>query len=220
MVYKVRKSRGKNEYKIFNTDTGVIHSNHTAKANANAQLQLLHQIKGNGLTTEIARKLYDWWKPPISFEEWKERSQTRFKTDAEAEAQLANAKADKQLIKMEDKLLKLRKDTEGAKLQVEQIRKRKIDLANNIGVYMGDVDNPIRWEEAKASNSKADNELKRIKEEDPDYVGVGIFGGKLPVSDIQALLKQSYADVLGRLDPNLLVGKGVKSFYSIHILTK
>jgi len=193
MVYKVRKSRGKNEYKIFNTDTGVIHSNYTSLDKAQAQLRLLHQIKGNGLTTEIARKLYDWWKPPISFEEWKERSQTRFKTDAEAEAQLANVKADKQLKQMEDKLLKLRKDTEEAKLQVEQIRKRKIDLANNIGVYLGDVDNPIRWEEAKASTSKADNELKRIEEEDQEYVGVGISGG--------------------RLDPNLLVGKGVKVFY-------
>jgi len=198
MPYKVRKTRGQNEYKIFNTDTGVIHSKHTTKANANAQIQLLHQMKGNGLTTVIARKLYDWWKPPISFEEWKQRTQTRFKTDAEAEAQLANAKADKQLKQMEDKLLKLRKDTEEAKLEVEQIRKRKIDLANNIGVYIGDVDNPIRWDEAKASTSKADNELKRIKEEDPEYVGVGISGSH----------------------PNLLVGKGVKTYDSIHILTK
>ena len=34
------------------------------------------------------------------------------------------------------------------------------------------------------------------------------------------VLEEHKTDVLNRLDPNLLVGKGLKSFYSIHILTK
>jgi len=34
------------------------------------------------------------------------------------------------------------------------------------------------------------------------------------------ILQEHKTDVLGRLDPNLLVGKGLKTFYSIHILTK
>ena len=49
MTYKVRKSRGQNEYKVFNTDTGVLHSHHNSLDKAQAQLRLLNQIEGGKL---------------------------------------------------------------------------------------------------------------------------------------------------------------------------
>ena len=42
MPYVIRKIRNKNLYKVINKDTGKVHSNHTTKPKAEAQVRVLH----------------------------------------------------------------------------------------------------------------------------------------------------------------------------------
>lgn len=44
----MRKIRNKNLYKVYNVDTGRIHSKGTTYENAEKQLNLLNRIEGNG----------------------------------------------------------------------------------------------------------------------------------------------------------------------------
>ena len=57
MPYKVRKIRGQNEYKVFNTDTGVIHSHHATLDKAKAQLELLNETAGGKLPVSDIQRL-------------------------------------------------------------------------------------------------------------------------------------------------------------------
>jgi hypothetical protein len=47
MPYIIRKLRNKNLYKLSNKLTGVVHSQHTTKAKAEAQMRLLNAIDNN-----------------------------------------------------------------------------------------------------------------------------------------------------------------------------
>jgi len=44
MPYKIRKLPKQNLYRVYNADTGVIHSYATTKENATKQVKLLHMV--------------------------------------------------------------------------------------------------------------------------------------------------------------------------------
>jgi hypothetical protein len=51
-------SLGRGKYEVKNTETGTIHSKHTTKKNAMAQLRILNQVsKGEGVKNELKAKL-------------------------------------------------------------------------------------------------------------------------------------------------------------------
>ena len=50
---------GRGKYEIKNTDTGAIHSKHTTKKNATAQLRTLNEVKGAGIKDELKAKIQD-----------------------------------------------------------------------------------------------------------------------------------------------------------------
>ena len=45
MPYKIRKLPNSDKYKVFNSDTGKVHSEHTTKKNAKAQVRLLYSLE-------------------------------------------------------------------------------------------------------------------------------------------------------------------------------
>jgi len=47
MPYKIRKLPNKEEYKVYNKETGVVHSNSSSLANAKKQVTLLNMIDHN-----------------------------------------------------------------------------------------------------------------------------------------------------------------------------
>jgi hypothetical protein len=50
MPYSIRKIRGQPFYRVFNTETGAVHSKHTTLAKGKAQIRLLEDIEGGSLT--------------------------------------------------------------------------------------------------------------------------------------------------------------------------
>jgi hypothetical protein len=130
-------------------------------------------IEGEGLGLRIARKIYDWYKPPIDFEEWRARQQDRFASDAEAEAALEEAKASRVLREAETALNKLKVDTAEYKKKLLAIRNEKVRLAREIGVWIGDDRNPVDWDSARAETARREAERERIQREEPDYDVVG-----------------------------------------------
>lgn len=137
-------------------------------------------IEGKGFGMNIARRIYDWWKPPFTFEEWREREKSRFETDAEAEHALEQAKADRKIATAEKALNKLKADTEAHKIKLAEIREAKLRLAKEYGVWLGDADNYINYDEAREhtervqmdtedSRSKRREENEKIEEEDEEY---------------------------------------------------
>jgi hypothetical protein len=48
MPYKMRKLPNADAYKVYNTDTGEIHSKHATKKNAKAQMRLLYSLESDG----------------------------------------------------------------------------------------------------------------------------------------------------------------------------
>jgi hypothetical protein len=50
-------SLGRGKYEVKNSETGVIHSKHTTKKNATAQVRLLNQVSGEGIKNELKAKL-------------------------------------------------------------------------------------------------------------------------------------------------------------------
>ena len=140
------------------------------------QEQEQKQLHGKGFGTAIARKLYDWWKPPMSFEEWREREQSRFKSDAEAEHALSQAKADRILIEEERKLAKLKADTEAHRQKLREVRDRKLRLAEEVGVWLGDDNNYVNWDEARRHFARKEATDKQIEAEDPDWDNTTGYG--------------------------------------------
>lgn len=130
-------------------------------------------IEGEGLGLSIARKIYDWYKPPIDFEEWRARQQDRFSSDAEAEAALEEAKASRVLREAETALNKLKVDTAEYKKKLLAIRNEKVRLAREIGVWVGDDRNPVDWDSARAETARRESERERIQREETDYDVVG-----------------------------------------------
>ena len=51
----IRKIRNKDLYKVFNKDTGVVHSYGSTLENAKSQVRLLDSIEGSGLATDITK---------------------------------------------------------------------------------------------------------------------------------------------------------------------
>ena len=148
-------------------------------------------IEGEGLGLSIARKIYDWYKPPIDFEEWRARQQDRFSSDAEAEAALAEAKANRVLREAEQALNKLRFDTAEYKKKLSAIRNEKIKLAREIGIWVGDDRNPVDWDSARAETARREAERQRIQRAEPEYDV--IEGEGLSVKDLNALLNDTYS---------------------------
>jgi len=130
-------------------------------------------MKGKGFGIKVARKLYDWWKPPMSFEEWREREQSRFRSDAEAEHALEQAKADKKIAKAEKQLAKLIEETEAHRHKLHEIREMKMKLADEIGVWVGDEDNYVDWDEVREHMARKEATDRKIEEEDPDWDNAG-----------------------------------------------
>jgi hypothetical protein len=50
MPYSIRKIRGQPYYRVFNSETGAVHSKHTTLAKGKAQIRLLDSIEGGSLT--------------------------------------------------------------------------------------------------------------------------------------------------------------------------
>jgi len=152
-------------------------------------------VKGKGLGLSIARKIYDWYKPPIDFEEWRARQQDRFSSDAEAEAALEEAKASRVLREAEQALIRLKVDTTEYKKKLLAIRNEKVKLAREIGVWVGDDRNPVDWDSARAETARREAERERIQREETDYdvIGEGLSGGALKAAELKALLKASYS---------------------------
>jgi len=58
MPYKIRKLPNKNKYRVYNSDTGVIHAHSTTLENAKSQLRLLYMIeKKTGTGAAIQRAI-------------------------------------------------------------------------------------------------------------------------------------------------------------------
>ena len=58
MPYKIRKLPNKNKYRVYNSDTGVIHAHSTTLENAKSQLRLLYMIENKtGTGAAIQRAL-------------------------------------------------------------------------------------------------------------------------------------------------------------------
>lgn len=148
-------------------------------------------IEGEGLGLSIARKIYDWYKPPIDFEEWRARQQDRFSSDAEVEAALEEAKASRVLREAEQALNKLKVDTAEYKKKLLAIRNEKTRLAREIGVWVGDDRNPVDWDSARAETARREAERQRIQRAEPEYDV--IEGEGLSVKDLNALLKDTYS---------------------------
>lgn len=55
MPYRVRKIRNTNTYKVWNPDTGVVHSMHTSKLNAVKQIRLLNAVDHGWKPTRYLR---------------------------------------------------------------------------------------------------------------------------------------------------------------------
>jgi len=131
------------------------------------------RMKGGALSQKVLRKLYDWYNPAISFEEWAERAKHRYKNDADAEADLEIAKANREYQEAVAKLAKTKADTDERVRRAEEVRQIKHKIANEIGVFMGDEHHPINWNEARHHEAMRDAAeaatSRRVAHEDPDY---------------------------------------------------
>ena len=108
-------------------------------------------MKGSGFTTDIARRLYDWFRPASSFEEWRARQQSRGMSDAKAEELLTQASADARLRDAEQRLAEAKTGSKKQKDAAAAVKERKVAIARERGVFQGDVDNPVDWAEARAA---------------------------------------------------------------------
>lgn len=166
--------------KFMNTLTDTAGRANVLLEGGDIDAQSQAQLHGKGFGTAIARRIYDWWKPPMSFEEWREREQSRFRSDAEAEHALEQAKADRRIATAEKALAKLKADTEAHKRKLQEIREAKFRLAGEIGVWLGDRENYIDWDEAREhmerggmseedKRSKERETNEKIEKEDADW---------------------------------------------------
>jgi hypothetical protein len=57
MPYKLRKLPNKDEYKVFNSETGKVHSKHATKVNAKKQIKMLHSYDkmGGAMANDLER---------------------------------------------------------------------------------------------------------------------------------------------------------------------
>jgi hypothetical protein len=142
-------------------------------------------IEGKGFGIKVARKLYDWWKPPMSFEEWREREQSRFRSDAEAEYALEQAKGDRCIADAEKQLARLKTETEAHRRKLHEIREMKMKLADDIGVWLGDNENYINWDEAREHFARREATDKQIEDEDADWDNSATGINKVDWEDIK-----------------------------------
>ena len=56
MPYKIRKLPNKNKYRVYNSDTGVIHAHSTTLENAKSQLRLLYMIENKTGTGAVIQR--------------------------------------------------------------------------------------------------------------------------------------------------------------------
>jgi hypothetical protein len=69
MPYKIRKLPNKNKYRVYNSDTGVIHAHSTTLENAKSQLRLLYMIeKKTGTGSAIQRAIGSNTVQPMDFD--------------------------------------------------------------------------------------------------------------------------------------------------------
>lgn len=161
-------------------------------------------VRGSGLGMKLARRLYDWWRPPISFEDWRERARDRIRSDAEAAHLLEMLQADAMLARKEEELAKLKSKTTVYKAKSREMRARKLELAKEYGVFVGDDSAFVNWDEARewsernamgeedrTSRMRRDND--RIAAEDSDYD----FGAGFAVYSDVAKVRAAAAAYLG-----------------------
>jgi hypothetical protein len=126
------------------------------------------------LYKRIANRLEDNWIPTKTFEEWQTRAQTRLKRDILEE--------ENRLISIEDKKMQKAKNAYEKALithrsRIEEIKetsRKKLEKAEEIGVFQGDTNNPIPGlKKALSESRKQTFELQKRAHDEPDYVHIG-----------------------------------------------
>jgi hypothetical protein len=125
-------------------------------------------------TRRVMRKIYDWVKPPISFEEWRGREQERKRTDADYDEMIVHIKTEKELRKAEKALTKARNNYIELRANARTAKNRRMQIANEYGVFQGDDENLIDWREPE----RVDADIA-AKEGDYDIIRHNEFGGRI-----------------------------------------
>jgi len=243
MPYKVRKTRGQNEYKVLNADTGVIHSHHSSLDKAQAQLRLLHSIDGGKLSVGDIQGLLkqSYAAIPTDYQDYildKELSGSRvqvYKKKNSPNAVVVH-RGTKGIQDMGNDLKYLAgfdiSNSKRAK-HSEDIQKKAEEkyCAENVST-LGHSLGSFLASQAGSNSKEIINFNKAVSFADaftkvkPNEYNIrtskDIVSKLLPISNnaltIQSpyfsnILQEHKTDVLDRLDPNLLIGKGVKVFY-------
>lgn len=245
MTYKVRKVRGKNEYKVFDSETGVIHSHHTTLDKAKEQLdRLKNSIEGGKLPVSDIQGLLK--------QSYSDSIPTDYK-DYIVDKELSGKRVQVYKKRNSPQTVVVHRGTKGIQ-----------DIGNDIKYILGfDISNTKRAKHSQEIQRKAEqkygaenvstlghsigsklaslvgsnskeiiNYNKAVSPSDaftkvkPNEYNIrtskDIVSTLLPVSNNAITIQSPYfsniyeehkTDVLDRLDPNLLIGKGVKVFY-------
>lgn len=105
----------------------------------------------------ILEDMYDYFNPPSNFESWRERSQERQIQGARQREQIAQQDYERRIRQAQEEL---------RKAQEERARREK--SAKEYGVFQGDINNPINWDEPKEYD-----ERQMMRKEDKPKRGRG-----------------------------------------------
>lgn len=125
-------------------------------------------------TKRVMQKIYDWIKPPITFEEWREREQERKRVSAEYDEMLVFIKTEKELKKAENALTKAKNDYVELRAKAKTAKHRRRQIANEYGVFEGDDENLVDWREPE----RVDADIA-TQEKDYEVIRHNEFGGTL-----------------------------------------
>ena len=250
MPYKVRKTRGQNEYKIFNTDTGVIHSHHATLDKAKAQLELLNKIAGGKLPVSDIQGLLkqSYSSIPTNYKDYtldKELSGKRvqvYKKNNSPQSivvhrgtkgiqdmgndlkyllgfDISNSKR----AKHSQDIQKKAEEKYGAENVSTLGHSLGAKLASQVGANSKEIINLNKAVSPADSLTKVKaNEYNIRSSNDIVSTLLPVRNNPLTIDSpyFSNILQEHKTNVLGRLDPNLLVGKGLKTYHAIYILTK
>ena len=245
MTYKVRKVRGKNEYKVFDSETGVIHSTYNNLDKAKEQLDSLkNPIEGGKLpVSDIQGLLKQSYSHsiPTDYKDYivdKELSGKRvqvYKKLNSPQAVVVHRGTKgihdigndiKYLLNYDISNTKRAKYSQDIQTKAEQ--KYGAENVSTLGHSIGSKLASLVGSKSKEiiNINKAVSPADAFTKVKPNEYNIrsskDIVSMLLPVSNnaltIQSpyfsnVLQEHKTDVLDRLDPNLLIGKGVKVFY-------
>jgi len=242
MTYKVRKVRNKNEYKVFNSQTGIIHSHHLTLDKAKAQLVLLNQIEGGKLpVSDIQRLLRQSYNKPTDYKDYildkelsGQRVQVYKKLNSPQAVVVHRGTKGIQDIGNDIKFL-LGYDISNTKrakysqdIQTKAEQKYGAENVSTLGHSIGSKLASLVGSKSKEiiNLNKAVSPADAFTKVKPNEYNIrtskDIVSMLLPVRNnaltIQSpyfsnILQEHKTDVLDRLDPDIMIGKGVKVFY-------